>query len=245
MKICIIIPMYNEQNIAKLSLTTIMDYARQLPDAFTVVVVNDGSKDNTEIILRGLFSEYSHDQYRVITHCVNKGYGAALKTGIGFAIDNNYDYVLFMDSDLTNHPKYLQKFYEKMAEGYDYIKATRYAKGAVTAGVPWQHRIISATGNLLARILYGLPLTDLTNGFRAVKVDILRKITLSESGFSIIMEELYRVKNLAKSYCEIPFVLGSRADGQGKSKFSYSLRTCFQYFKYPLKSFLQSLNILS
>lgn len=236
MKTCIIVPMYNEENIAKLSLTTIMSYVRQLPDTFTVIVVNDGSKDNTEIILRGLFPEYSHDQYKVITHPVNRGYGMALKTGISFAIGENYDYVVFMDSDLTNHPKYLKDFYAKMVEGYDYIKACRYASGAGVIGVPWYRRLISLWGNRVARLLFGLPLHDLTNGFRAVKTAILDKIELTENGFAIIMEELYLSKPLVRSYAEVPYVLTSRAEGQGKTHFTYDVKTYFAYLKYAIKS---------
>lgn len=241
MRVCIVIPMYNEEEIAKHSIETIISYTRKLPPTITVLIVNDGSKDATENIVRQMINKLENDDLQLMSHSVNQGYGVALMTGADFAIDNNYDYALFMDSDLTNHPKYLQKFYEKMVDGCDYIKATRYAKGSATVGVPLQHRILSAMGNLLAKILYGLPLTDLTNGFRAVKVDILKKMNLSEPGFSIIMEELYHAKYLAQSFCDIPYVLTSRVDGQGRSKFSYGPRTYFRYLKYPVKSFLQSL----
>ena len=241
MRVCIVIPMYNEEKIAKHSIETIVSYIRKLPPIITILVVNDGSEDATENNVKQMINEQGNDDLKLVSHSVNQGYGAALITGIGFAVDNNYDYALFMDSDLTNHPKYLQKFYEKMVDGYDYIKATRYAKGGATVGVPLQHRILSSMGNLLAKILYGIPLTDLTNGFRAVKVDILRKMSLSEPGFSIIMEELYHAKYFAQSFCDIPYVLTSRDDGQGKSKFSYGPRTYFRYLKYPVKSFLRFL----
>jgi len=241
MKVCIAIPMFNEEEIARHSIETIISYTKKLPPTITVLVINDGSKDATENIVKQMIAESGNDTLHLVSHSVNQGYGAALMTGINFAVDKNYDYALFMDGDLTNHPKYLQKFYEKMVDGFDYIKATRYAKMSATVGVPWQHRILSAMGNLLAKILYGLPLTDLTNGFRAVKVNILKKMNLSEPGFTIIMEELYHAKYLAQSFCDIPYVLTSRDDGQGRSKFSYGPRTYFRYLKYPVKSFLQSL----
>ena len=241
MRVCIVIPMYNEEKIVKHSIETIASYTRKLPSIITILVVNDGSEDATENNVRQMINERGNEDLKLVSHSVNQGYGAALMTGIDFAVNNNYEYVLFMDSDLTNHPKYLQKFYEKMVDGCDYIKATRYAKGGAIVGVPLQHRILSSIGNFIAKILYGIPLTDLTNGFRAVKVDILRKMRLSESGFSIIMEELYYVKYLAQSFCDIPYVLTSRSDGQGKSKFSYGPRTYYRYLKYPIKSFLRSL----
>lgn len=236
MKICVIVPMYNEQHIAKFSLTTIMGYVRQLPDAFTVVVINDGSKDNTGGILREMLLEYTPDQYRIITHLVNKGYGAALKTGISFAVENNYDYVFFMDSDLTNHPKYIEKFYEKMIQGYDYIKASRYIYGGGMSGVPWQRRIISLIGNKIAKMLFDIPLNDLTNGFRAVKTSILSKINLTENSFAIIMQELCLVKPFVHSYAEIPYILTSRNKNFGRSKFTYDFKIYFSYLKYAIES---------
>ena len=233
--------MYNEQKIARLSIETILSYTRKLAPTISLLVVNDGSQDATEKIVRQMIDECKVDQLHLISHSANKGYGAALRTGIKYTIENNYDYALFMDSDLTNHPKYLEFFYEKMIEGYDYIKATRYAKRGSVKGVPLHHRTLSIIGNLVAKVLYRLPLSDLTNGFRAVNVEVLKKMDLSESGFSIIMEELYYVKNWAQSFCEIPYVLTSRVGGQGKSKFSYGPRTYIRYLKYPTKSFLQSL----
>jgi hypothetical protein len=141
-----------------------------------------------------------------------------------------------MDSDLTNHPRYLHLFYERIKLGCEYIKATRYAAGGKVEGVPFHHKIVSFMGNSLARILYGLPLTDLTNGFRAVKVDILKKMDLKETGFTIIMEELYWAKSLTRSFCEIPYTLTSRKKEQGITHFSYSPATCLRYLKYALKS---------
>ncbi len=243
MRVCIVIPMYNEEEIVKHSIETIISYTRKLPPIITVLVVNDGSEDATENIVKQMITELGNDDLQMVSHSINQGYGAALMTGIDFAVNKNYDYALFMDSDLTNHPRYLESFYVKMLEGYDYIKATRYAKGGAVQGVPLFHRTLSIMGNLVAKVLFRLPLSDLTNGFRAVKVDILKKMNLSEPGFSIIMEELYYVKTLAKSFFDIPYVLSSRAAGQGRSKFSYGPKTYYQYLKYPIKSFFQSFKL--
>jgi glycosyltransferase involved in cell wall biosynthesis len=231
---------YNEEAIAKPNIEIILGYAKKLPPLVTVLVVNDGSQDSTADILKDLLNRYKDSNFQVISHPQNVGYGAALKTGIKFAVDNHYDYALFMDGDLTNHPKYLEKFYEKMSEGWDYIKATRYSKGGSVQGVSWNHRIISMVGNLVARILYGLPLTDITNGFRAVKTNILKQMNFTEQGFVMIMEELYQAKFLTESFCEIPYVLTCRGEGQGTTHFSYGPRICMQYLKYAFKSFLRS-----
>jgi glycosyltransferase involved in cell wall biosynthesis len=231
--------MYNEEAIARTNTEIILSYTNKLPPIVTVLVVNDGSQDATGHILEELLKHYNNEQLHLISHSNNLGYGAALQTGIKYASENNYDYTIFMDSDLTNHPKYLKNFYEKMEEGWDYIKATRYSKGGAVDGVPWGHRIMSTVGNYIAGLLYGLPLTDYTNGFRAVKTNILKQINYTENGFVIIMEELYHAKSLTKSFCEIPYVLTSRTENQGQSHFSYGPGVCMRYLKYAIKSFLQ------
>jgi len=228
--------MHNEEAVAKVSLETITSYAAELPPVVKVLVVNDGSTDRTMEIVNNLTRDSERDMLTMVTHPKNQGYGVALRTGMKFAIDNGFDYAFFMDSDLTNHPRYLHLFYEKIEQGYEYIKATRYAVGGKTEGVPFLYKIVSFMGNRLARTLYGLPLTDLTNGFRAVKVDILKKMNLKETGFPIIMEELYWAKSLTNSFCEIPYTLTSREEGQGVTHFSYSPATCLRYLKYALKS---------
>jgi len=236
MKICIVAPMYNEEEVAKESIETISSYIKDLPYETKLVVVNDGSTDRTKEIMKHFIRGNGEAGLELISHETNKGYGSALRSGIRFAIRNNYDYIVFMDSDLTNHPRYLKDFYNKIGEGWDYIKATRYSKGGAVAGVPINHRIISKMGNFIAKILYGLQLNDLTNGFRAVKVEILGKIDLKEDSFAVIMEELYKAKGLTNSFCEIPYVLTARKKGQGRTRLSYSPKMCVKYLNYALKA---------
>jgi glycosyltransferase involved in cell wall biosynthesis len=240
MRVCIVTPMYNEEAIAQESVETILLYTKVLPPVVTLLIVNDGSKDRTELIIRDITKGLNDTEFILISHAAKQGYGAAIRTGIKFAIEHCYDYVLFMDSDLTNHPKYIKDFYNKMLEGWDYIKATRYSKGGEAVGVPRKYRLISIVGNAIARNLYRLPLTDITNGFRAVKVSILRQMELKENGFAIIMEELFQAKRLTRSFTELPYTLTSRKERQGKTRFPYTTKTCLRYLHYAIRSRIDS-----
>lgn len=235
MRVCIVVPMYNEERIVRQSIKTILEYVKQLPPEVKLLVVDDGSQDRTHALLEECRAKDS-DRLALLFHQYNLGYGAALRTGIAFAIQNGFEYVMFMDSDLTNHPKYLINFYDLMFKGYDYIKASRYIPGAGVFGVPWHRKLISLWGNRVARWLFGLPLHDLTNGFRAVKTAILSKIELTDNGFALILEELFLSKPLVRSYAEVPYILTSRAQGQGKTHFTYDFKTYFAYLKYAIRS---------
>ena len=238
MKVCITIPMYNEEAIASKNLFAILGYTRKLPKTTTVLVVNDCSVDKTEEIILSLIKKQPDAHLKLISHKKNLGYGGANITGMQYAIKNNYDYVLFMDADLTNHPKYLRDFYAKMDKGYDYIKASRYVPGGAMEDVPKWRALISIIGNAIARTLFGLKISDCTNGFRAGKVEVYKKMTLTESKFALIMEELYQAKFIAKTFVEIPYILTART-GEQLTSFAYKPKVFMDYLKYALKSFLR------
>jgi len=233
---CVVIPMYNEATGAKKCVRSVCNMLDSLPYRTTLIVVNDGSTDDTEQILKRLTSEF--DKLHVLNHDKNLGYGGALKSGARQAAEMDFEYVLFMDSDLTNDPKYLPLFVDKMKKGYDIIKASRYMKGGGVYGVPAWKVLVSKIGNRAAKILYSLPLKDCTNGFRAVRTDVLHRIHLRENGFAIIMEELYRVKFLDMTFCEVPYTLGTRTESNRPSSFAYHPKVFFDYLKYAIKSFL-------
>lgn len=232
MHVCIVIPMYNEERVAERSVRVVLAYLRALPHPTTLCVVNDGSRDATPAILERLTRDLQNEWFHIIHHEVNLGYGAAIRTGAQFAVDGGYDYALFMDSDLTNHPRYLTLFYEKISEGWTYIKASRFVPGSAVTGVPWQRRLLSRVGNGVARALYQLPIRDHTNGFRAVRTDLLRQMQLTEHGFAIIMEELCEAKRLGATFCEVPYTLTSRGPEDGRSHLSYGVQTWRQYFSH-------------
>lgn len=232
MRVCLITPMHNEEAIAERCVRAVHAHLDALLHSTTFCVVNDGSQDATRMILDRLADELRDGRLHVVHHETNQGYGAALRTGMQLAVSGGYDYALFMDSDLTNHPRYLTLFYEKMSEGWAYIKASRYASGSTVIGVPWQHQLLSRVGNGVARVFYQIPLRDFTNGFRAVRIDLLRKMQLRENGFAMIMEELCEAKRHGATFCEIPYTLTSRAEGDGRSHLSYGLRTWRQYLSH-------------
>jgi glycosyltransferase involved in cell wall biosynthesis len=234
--------MFNEESGARSCVSQVSSVLNGMPKNPQLIVVEDGSIDSTKEILIDLKSVYKN--LVVVSHPENLGYGSALNSGIQKAIDLGVDYVLFMDSDLTNSPKDIPRFYKKMLEGYDVIKATRYSDGGATAGVPLSRLLISKIGNLIARLLFGLPVTDCTNGFRAVKTSLLRGLCFYENGFPIIMEELYLLRDKASSYSNIPVTLSARTVELRKTSFNYSYDTYKKYLKYPALSFFSRIHFL-
>lgn len=233
-RFAVVIPMYNEESAAARCVERVCAELRELADDTRLIVVNDGSQDGTGAILRGLAEH--EPKLLLVEHPANRGYGAALRTGAECAHQQGFAYALFMDSDLTNDPADIPKFAAAMEQGAAVIKATRYSRGGRVDGVPAYRVWISRAGNALAHLLFGLPVRDCTNGFRAVRTDLLMKMRLSENRFPVIVEELYWCKFLTGSYQEIAVTLTNRSEGQRPTSFVYKPGVFWDYLKYPLKA---------
>jgi dolichol-phosphate mannosyltransferase len=231
----VVIPAFNESAGIGACVRAIDRALERLTNRTALIVVDDGSADGTYGVLAKL--EPVHTRLIVVRHSKNLGYGAGLRSGVAAAARQGFEYVLFMDSDLTNDPKYLADFAQQMAGGTDVIKASRYIAGGGVNGVPGWREVLSVVGNTVARLLFRLPVRDCTNGFRAVRTELLTAIDLEENGFAVIMEELYRLRPLAQSYAEVPIVLTARTDDLRPSSFSFGPRAMLRYLKYPALSF--------
>lgn len=231
------LPMYNEEAYAEKCIRTIFPVLDRIKVRNAIIAVNDGSHDRTLSILERIQPEF--ERLHVVNHPVNRGYGGSIRTAYQFAIDHGYDYVLFMDADLTQDPLCILNFLPHMTNGIDMIKASRYIDGSRVIGVPRFRVVISSFGNAFARLAFHLPITDYTNGFRAVKISLAKQFELKEDRFPILVEEMWQAKQFAKSFAEVSYSLTTRQNEQD-SKFKYDYKVYARYLKF---CFLALLNI--
>ena len=102
--------------------------------------------------------------------------------------------------------------------------------------VPSWRKLFSLAGRVVFRVCFRLPLTDYTQGFRAIRVKIIDRMNLTESGFPILIEEIFQARKYTDKFSEIPFVLTGRE--VGISKFNYTPGVLRDYLKYALKSII-------
>jgi len=226
--------MFNEAQIASLSIDRIIAVIKKLPLPTILIVIDDGSSDATPHILAKKAKIYKN-LLLVLTHKKNKGYGGATQTGINEAIKRHATWILHMDSDLTNDPKYIPRFLKKASENVDCVKASRYIHGSVVKHVPAYRRLISYVGNYMAHFLFGVGIIDCTNGFRLVRTEKMKGLKFKERNFSLILEELYYLKKRNAKFSEIPYTLTARR--YSSSHFSYKPQVFLDYFKYAFLSF--------
>ena len=167
-KVSIIIPAYNEEVGIKqvLDRLTALNYHKN----YEIIVVDDGSSDNTAAIV----SEYP---VKLAKHNVNKGYGAALKTGIREA---SGDKIIMMDSDGQHDPKYIPQIISSLDE-YDMVIGTRSKDSHQVKGRQFGKRIIRIIGQFLVE----QKLPDYNSGYRGFDKETLqRMLNIMPNGFS-------------------------------------------------------------
>ncbi len=217
---CVVLPVYNERHVIEPCLRTLYCFLETVPCRTAIVAVDDGSQDGTAELLDRLVQEMPGLIVR--RHASNSGYGAANRTGLQTAADEQFDYALVMDADGTQDPVFIERFFEPMSRGIDLIKATRYSAKSRVEGVSFKRRFISWAGNMLAKAVLRLPVSDYTNGFRAVRTSLISRPRTTESGFAVLIEEVALAKQVGATFAEVPYTLTARQDRRSASKFIYS-----------------------
>jgi dolichol-phosphate mannosyltransferase len=233
--LAVVVPVFNEEVTIASAIRRIAAVAERYRGQATVIGVDDGSSDGSLEALEGVAETV--DLLQVVSHATNRGYGAALRTGTARANELGFDFVAFIDSDLTNPPEDLLVIGELAARGHDYIKASRFIPGGRMEGVPRSRRIFSVAGNRVARLLFGCEVRDVTNGFRGGRAELIGSWPLREPGFAVIVEELDWALRSGIEPVEFPTVLRTRTDDQRPTAFGYSIGQILSYLRYPLRSF--------
>lgn len=232
--LAIIIPMYNEETTASKCIDKVIKEIKKIKIKSKLIIVNDGSEDSTRKILSEKKKLYKNRL--IVINKKNGGYGSALRSGIKKALELEFEYYLTMDSDLTNPPKYIPKLINALKTGADCVKASRYIKGGRMVNVPYYRQIISIVGNYFAKLAFNVGINDCTNGFKIVRLSLLKSINFKENNFSIILEELYYLKKSGAKFVEVPNILYCRTNS--KSHFNYTPKIFYDYFKYVLLAVL-------
>lgn len=167
MKVSIVIPAKNESGAIAQTLAQI----QQLQLAHEIIVVNDGSTDQTKKVAETAGA-------KVVSHPYSKGNGAAIKTGARTATG---EIIVFMDADGQHDPNDIPKLLEKINQGYDLVVGARQKGSQASMG----RGIANELYNNLATYMTEHKVEDLTSGFRAVRADKFREfLYLLPNGFS-------------------------------------------------------------
>ncbi|MCD6277099.1 polyprenol monophosphomannose synthase [candidate division WOR-3 bacterium] len=219
----VIIPTYNErENIESI----IKDVLKQnIP--VDVLVVDDNSPDGTGDIVRRLQEKDS--RIHLIERSGKLGLGTAYIEGFKWAIENGYDFVFEMDADFSHNPNDLPRLYHALND-FDLVIGSRYIKGIRVENWPPSRKLLSYSANLFARFVTGVPVRDLTSGFKGIRSSILKKLDLGKikaDGYGFQIEIHYYSYWNGFRVKEIPIVFVDRRAGRSKMS-KQIIREAFQ-----------------
>ncbi|NPA03340.1 MAG: glycosyltransferase family 2 protein [Epsilonproteobacteria bacterium] len=190
--IAIVIPLYNEEKVIR---QTLLDLQKERPND-VIIVVDDGSTDNS-------FEQACVKGVRLLRHIVNLGQGAALQTGIECAKRLGCKYVVTFDADGQHCPKDIEKFVEVLKKDEaDIVLCSRFLGKA--ENIPTFRKYFLKTASLVEKLLTGISLTDVHNGFRAINIQKFPNFTITQNRMSHASEIIDLIKRLKMRYVEMP-----------------------------------------
>lgn len=213
MRIIILIPTYNEaENIIPLIREIFV-----LPIECSVLVIDDNSPDGTAGLVRQAMSEFPH--LSLLLRPEKSGLADAYLAGFGkvFA-ESATDFIVTMDADFSHHPKYLPDLI-LAAEHADVAIGSRYVNKGGVKNWNLRRRVLSFFGNLYARLVTGLPINDITAGFSAIRLSILKELPLEElsfKGYAWLIELKSALYARGARIVEIPIIFEERRSGASK-----------------------------
>jgi UDP-N-acetylglucosamine---dolichyl-phosphate N-acetylglucosaminyltransferase len=216
--IYIIIPVYNESGIIK---EVVNDIKRSGYDK--IIIVDDRSNDDTYGILKDI------RDITVLRHKINRGKGAATKTGIEAAKLAGADIIVTMDGDGQHDPDDIKNLIDPIInDNYDVVLGTRLKN---TAGMPWYKIIQNKIGNIITWYLFGLYVTDSQSGFRAYSRQAVEKINTRGDRYEYDSEVIREIYIYKLKYKEAPIKVRYTEYSMGKIQkqgFMNGLKTLYK-----------------
>ena len=213
MSVWVVLPTYNEAgNIEKL----VAAVRERLPTEHRLLIVDDNSPDGTGEIADGLAE--ADDSIAVLHRERKEGLGPAYLAGFRVALDGGAQRIIEMDADFSHDPAYLPGLIEA-TERADLAIGSRYVPGGGITDWGPMRRFISRGGSAYARAALGLPIKDLTGGFKCFRRIVLETIdldTIEARGYAFQVETTYRALKAGFRVVEVPIVFKDRTDGTSK-----------------------------
>lgn len=189
-----------------------------LPFNFHILIVDDGSPDGTQVIVKSLMNVYP-DNLFLLAREGKQGLGTAYIAGFEWAIERKYDYIFEMDADFSHNPDDLLKLREACSKGADVAVGSRYIKGVNVVNWPMSRVLMSYFASVYVRFITGVDIQDFTAGFMCYSRKVLETIELHKVkfvGYAFQIEMKYTAVKHGFKVEEVPIIFTDRTAGASK-----------------------------
>jgi dolichol-phosphate mannosyltransferase len=211
-----VLPTYNEAPNVEAFVRAVLPQLASAASEYHVLVVDDSSPDGTGEIADRLAAELP--QVEVLHRTRKEGLGRAYLAGFRYALDAGAEFVLEMDSDFSHDPQDLPRLLEA-AQHADLVLGSRYVRGGGVTDWGLTRRLISRGGSSYARHVLGIPVRDLTGGFKCFRRAVLEKLDLGSihaDGYGFQIELTYWAIKEGFRVVEVPIRFRDRQAGVSK-----------------------------
>lgn len=213
MKALVILPTYNESE----NIVEVLNRVREALPSGEVLVVDDGSPDGTAEIAEEWGVQ--HGGVTVMRRGAKSGLGSAYRAGFAYGLNNHYDMLIEMDSDLQHDPAALPSLVSAVENGADLAIGSRYVPGGHIPDWPKHREWLSRGGNRYASMMLRLSVRDGTAGFRCYAAPMLSRIDLEKvtaDGYGFQIEMAYNIARRGGRIVEVPITFSDRERGTSK-----------------------------
>jgi dolichol-phosphate mannosyltransferase len=211
-----VLPTYNEAPNLEPFVRAVLPELAAAASEYHVLVVDDSSPDGTGEIADRLAGEFP--ELEVLHRRAKEGLGRAYLAGFAYALDAGADFILEMDSDFSHDPKDLPRLLEA-ANDADLVLGSRYVEGGAVTDWGLTRRLVSRGGSAYARHVLGIPVRDLTGGFKCFRREVLETLDLGSihtGGYGFQIELTYCAIQAGFRVVEVPIVFRDRQAGVSK-----------------------------
>ena len=204
-------PAYNDSGTIASLVIRALQTAGRLTANYEVIVVNDGSTDSTDQILKALAQVYP--ALRIVTHPVNRGYGGALRSGFAAA---SKDIIFYTDGDAQYDPGEMELLWQQMRPEVDLVNGYK-----INRSDPWHRIFIGRFYHYVVKTLFGLTVRDVDCDFRMMRRTIFNRVRLEKNSGVICLEMMKKIQDAGFTIVEVPVHHYHRAYGRS------------QFFNFP------------
>ena len=212
----LVLPTYNEAENIEAVVRAALPQLESTGLPHRVLVVDDGSPDGTGDIADRLAGEL--EAVEVLHRNRKEGIGPAYLAGFSHALARGADLMLEMDSDFSHDPRDIPRLVAA-AKDADLVLGSRYVDGGGVTDWGVTRRLISRGGSLYARLVLGVPISDLTGGFKCFRREVLETLDLHSvgtDGYGFQIEMTYRAIRAGFRVVEVPILFRDRRVGASK-----------------------------
>jgi dolichol-phosphate mannosyltransferase len=212
----LILPTYNEAENIEAMLRAALAQLASTGREHTILVVDDGSPDGTGELADAMAA--AHPEIRVLHRSAKQGLGRAYLAGFREALAGGGELILEMDSDFSHDPADLPRLIAA-ADAVDLVLGSRYVPGGGVQNWGTLRRLVSRGGSWYARVLLGVPVRDLTGGFKCFNGRVLEALDLEgvhADGYGFQIELTYRAIQAGFTVAEVPILFRERREGHSK-----------------------------